>query len=289
MKKLPFIAAVAALIATPVLAADMAVKMPVKAPPPMPAPVYNWTGWYVGGNLGYSWAKANTDFDAQPVTVNATVNGGPYTFDIPGFTGSQSVKPAGMIGGGQIGYNWQYSPTWVAGLEADIQASGEKHSNSFTTSSTSPDVDGGIGLLHLIGTAVTNYEAKISWFGTVRGRIGYLWDRLMLYATGGLAYGEVGVNGTSTVNSRLFASTFSIATALGHSQINAGWTLGAGLEGPLIGNWTLKAEYLYIDLGSLNDPDLPSTVIGSVTGGQTTTRTHFTDNILRIGLNYQFH
>ncbi len=114
--------------------------------------------------------------------------------------------------------------------------------------------------------------------------------RAALYATGGLAYGRLDFEGTRTVSGSIFAVPFSITRALGHSQVNTVWTVGAGLEGALIGNWTLKAEYLYMDLGALDDSDLPPvTTINSVTGGQATTHTHFTDNIFRVGLNYQFH
>ncbi|MGE5365831.1 MAG: outer membrane protein [Betaproteobacteria bacterium] len=75
----------------------------------------------------------------------------------------------------------------------------------------------------------------------------------------------------------------SITSAIGHSQVNTGWTVGAGLEGASFANWTLKAEYLYVDLGSLDDPDSVFELF-SVTGGQTITHTHFTDNIFRVGL-----
>ena len=218
------IVAVAAMIGTPVLAADM----PLKAPPPPPAPVFSWTGWYVGGNVGYSWGKADTDFNAAPVMVTTSA---PASITIPGFAGSQSVKPEGIIGGGQFGYNWQFSPNWVVGLETDIQGSGEKASNNF-----SAIVDA------VTGAAVTNYEAKILWFGTVRGRIGYASDRVMLYATGGLAYGEVKIDGTTTISGSIrqpgLLLPFSITHAIGHSQVNAGWTVGAGVEAVLVGNWT---------------------------------------------------
>jgi outer membrane immunogenic protein len=149
------------------------------------------------------------------------------------------------------------------------------------------------------GSAVTSYEAKIDWFGTVRGRVGYVWDRLMLYATGGLAYGKVAVGGSSTVSGTITpgSAPFGITHVIGHSQNNTGWTVGAGLEEALGNNWTLKAEYLYVDLGSLNDTDAticPDVAEGrvrvcGVTGGQTITHTHFIDGIFRVGLNYQFH
>ena len=135
---------------------------------------------------------------------------------------------------------------------------------------------------------MTDYEAKISWFGTVRGGIGYAWDRVMLYATGGLAYGEVKLDGTRTVSGTFGGVPFSIAKAIGHSHVNIGWTVGAGVEGALADHWTWKAEYLYMDLGSLDDLDPPAPPTVTVTGGQTFTHTHYTDNIVRAGVSDHF-
>jgi len=103
----------------------------------------------------------------------------------------------------------------------------------------------------------------------------------------------VELQGTSTVSGLVFGNVtapFSITHAIGHSQVNTGWTVGSGTEGRLlIPGWTYKIEYLYVDLGTLDDTDAPILTISSVTGGQTHTHTHFTDNIIRLGVNYQFH
>jgi outer membrane immunogenic protein len=294
MKRLATAVAAIALIGTPAIAADMAVK----APSPAPAPVYNWTGWYVGGNVGASFGRVKTDFDAAPVTVVTTIG----TFHTPGFAGPQQVEPAGIIGGGQVGYNWQFSPLIVMGIEADIQASGEKDSTNFTNNFSLPCT-----LCAVSGSSFTQYEAKIDWFGTVRGRIGYLFGdgAVLAYLTGGLAYGRVGVDGTNTVSGTVStlggSAPFSITHAIGHSHFNTGWTIGTGTEGKLlIPGWTYKIESLYVDLGRLNDTDaifpvcddvevVAITRICSVTGGHVTTNTHFTDYIIRAGVNYQFH
>jgi outer membrane immunogenic protein len=257
--------------------------MAVKAPPPAPAPVYNWTGWYVGANVGASFGRAKTDFNAAPVTLLAGIPPSTPVFTIPGIAGSSVTEPSGVIGGGQIGYNWQFSPIWVVGLEADIQASGEKDSVTITNTLSAP----------VTGAAVTQYEAKIDWFGTVRARLGDVWGdgKVLTYVTGGLAYGRVAIDGTSTVNGFIGTplSSFSVNRAIGHSQVNSGWTVGTGTEGRLlIPGWTYKIEYLYVDLGSLDDPDTGLQITGA-TGGQIHTHTHFSDNIIRLGVNYQFH
>jgi outer membrane immunogenic protein len=304
----------------------IAADMPVKAPPvPPPAPVYNWTGWYVGVNAGASFGRAKTDFNA-PATVAGTVNcpisrcttpgsgTGTSTF---GFAGSNTEYPDGFMGGGQIGYNWQYSPLIVVGLEADFQGALEKDNNTLTNSfngrvsGATSSVPSFVFSLPVTGSTVLDYHTNIDWFGTARVRIGYVWGngQVMSYVTGGLAYGEVKINGTTTVGGLVAASTppvvpapFFVSEAFGHSQVNTGWVVGYGTEGRLATpGWTWKVEGLWMDLGSIDTTGSgvgPSTTVGpfppglTLTGsatGQTTTHTHFTDGILRAGLNYQFH
>ena len=177
------------------------------------------------------------------------------------------------------------------GLEADFQGALERDSNTLTSDFRFSI--GGPGFTAFpAGSTVLDYQTKIDWFGTVRARIGYVWGNgnVLSYVTGGLAYGKVDVEGTSTV-SAVLTSLSPVTQAFSHSQVNAGWTVGYGTEGKLlIPGWTLKAEYLYVDLGTLDDNDPPPpTTISVLGGGQTFTHTHFTDGILRAGLNYQFH
>jgi outer membrane immunogenic protein len=268
----------AALGVSAVSAADLAVKAPI-APAVTP---YSWAGFYVGGNVGYSWGRAASDLNADPVTVNIGARLMP--FNTPGFVGSDTLTPKGVIGGGQIGYNWQTSPNWVFGIEADLQGSDEKASHAFSNafSFITPQQ------FAVSGVATMDYAAKITWFGTVRGRVGYAYDRVMLFATGGLAYGGVNLAGTNTVSGTVAGFPFLSVTGIGHSQVNAGWTVGAGIEGALGKGWSWKAEYLYLDLGSMDDPDNLLLSI-STTGGRVTTHTNYTDNIVRLGLNYRLN
>jgi hypothetical protein len=142
----------------------------------------------------------------------------------------------------------------------------------------------------------------------VRARIGYVWGNgeVLTYLTGGLAYGEVKINGTTTVSGLAGETTrgtfnFSLTDAFGHSQVNAGWVVGGGTEGVIWGahNWTWKIEGLYMDLGTLDTTGVTTGVSAACNGpcvgpplpqgGQVTTHSHFTDAIVRAGLNYQIH
>jgi outer membrane immunogenic protein len=316
-KRLTSLFAITALILAAsgsAFAADMAVKMPVKAPPPPPAPVYSWTGWYVGVNAGASMGEAKTNLNGSPLF--STSNFGPGVVQFTSGFGIPNDKeyPDGFIGGGQIGYNWQYSPLIVVGLEADIQGALEKATNTLAPQGvnfvTGPAACG-MPIFTTSCTATTGYTTQIDWFGTVRARLGYVWGNgeVLTYVTGGLAYGEVKINGTSTVSGPAAGTaacvcdfTFSQTQTIGQSHINTGWVLGYGTEGhlPLMpGNWTWKIESLYMDLGHLNATSSTSgsscavfasggATLCAVNGGQVATNTHFTDWILRGGLNYHF-
>jgi len=260
------IAAIASLLSTSAFAADMAPRMYTKAPAPM-VEVYNWTGFYIGGNVGYSWGRSeNTETLSRLATGVAL------------FTDTSRNDVNGVIGGGQIGYNWQLT-NWLIGLEADIQGSGERGSSNFVRVGCAND-----------GTNITsNLTQKLNWFGTVRGRAGVLVSpTVLLYATGGLAYGEVQTGGSVTGNS---AQGVPITVALpGTSSTRAGWTAGAGVEGRIAGNWTAKLEYLYMDLGTVSAGPIALTgiLVPVRTTGAVSYSSHFTDNILRVGVNYHF-
>jgi outer membrane immunogenic protein len=194
-------------------------------------------------------------------------------------------------------------------LEADFQGSGQRGSNTFVDAFSqcivailpaSCAAGPPANLAQLNGAAATSEEAKIEWFGTARLHLGYLvTDQLLVYGTGGLAYGRVGVSGNINLSATPapFVSFTPGTTAFSESRTNVGWTAGAGIEGRFASwlppNWTWKLEYLYIDLGSLDTST--SFALASNIGnfapftGTMATHTHFTDNIVRVGLNYQFH
>jgi outer membrane immunogenic protein len=253
--------------ATSALAADLPARTYTKAPV-MVEPVYNWTGFYVGGNVGYSWGRSS---DTSSLT-----NGAGTTL----FTSGGSSNLNGVIGGGQIGYNWQIQ-NWLWGLEADIQGTDEKGSRSFLcdTAVCTPPVAGLLALV-IPGPAVpVTMNQKIDWFGTFRGRVGILaTPKVLFYATGGLAYGDV--NTSETIGAAAFG--FS------NTDLRVGYTVGAGVEGAIGGNWTARLEYLYVDLGRTTGSF--ATTIPALGGGTLTSfySSHITDNVLRVGLNYKF-
>jgi outer membrane immunogenic protein len=248
------------------LAADLPARVYTKAPPV--AAVYDWTGFYVGGNVGYSWGRSRDD---STVTNTAgTVL----------FASSDRSNLDGVVGGGQIGYNWQMQ-NWLVGLEADIQGTGERGDRNFICPvgvCTPPS--GGFAAIAVPGPAVAiNLNQKLEWFGTVRGRVGVLASpTVLLYATGGLAYGEVKTNET------IGAALAGFST----SDTKAGYTVGAGIEGVIGGNWTAKLEYLYVDLGRVSSSFL--TTIPALGGGALSSNysSRITDNVLRVGVNYKF-
>jgi outer membrane immunogenic protein len=298
MKKLLLagIAFGALVAASGAYAADLPIY--TKAPPPV-IPVWTWTGFYVGGNVGYSFGRASTDFNESgtvtSVLSNTTPGGGPLPGNGTTATttaaalGNAAANMDGWLGGLQAGYNWQIQQ-WVLGLEADIQATGQKDDPLFCATAGCPAGS-------LFGTSAT----RLPWFGTVRGRAGYSWNiapnqPVMLYITGGLAYGEI----DETYSEGVVGGPTSMTTF--HST-RAGWTAGAGGEGR-IGqtNWTAKVEYLYMDLGSdtgalggsstvrtvlVNNSDRITAITATSTFAGTAS-THVTDQIVRVGLNYKF-
>lgn len=219
------------------------------------SPVFDWTGFYVGANVGYGWGNsdANLTFsDSGGVLFNASGN----------------IKATGAIAGGGGGYNWQ-SGQWVFGIEADLQWSGQKGSQDFVCPAGTCN-----------GLAVTaSVTEKLEWFGTVRPRAGWLvTPTTLVYATGGLAYGKVDESGIVTNG--------VLTTPFDFSRTSVGWVVGAGVEGQLSGNWNWKVEYLYLQL---REPDgSVATTITFRTPVTVEIDPIFHDNIIRVGLNYKF-
>jgi outer membrane immunogenic protein len=206
---------------------------------------FSWTGLYVGVNGGYAFGSGSQ----QIVDTN---NVG--AVDI-----FRTADPSGWFGGGQIGYNWQTGLTnpLVLGIEADFQGASIEDSRT------------GIGTQAFLET----HKVNIDWFGTVRGRIGYSFNRTLLYATGGLAYGDV----DSRLSSPAAPGTFDR-----RHDTQVGFVVGGGLEQKLSRDWSAKVEYQYIDLGSERLLGTPGFALFHTNPLDTAFHT------VRLGLNYQF-
>jgi outer membrane immunogenic protein len=258
-------AALAALIGTPALAADMALK----APPPV-TPACEWCGWFIGLNAGW---------------VGSTNNSITNTFNDPGATNFALLAAAGMfpssvrlaesgfLGGAQIGYNWQ-TGNWLAGLEADFDGVSAKKS-------TTVAFPGGGGLVP------TSYpfNRQLDWLSTIRARVGVLASpNFLLFVTGGVAIGEVKTGNAYICLTCAPPTTTEPSTVNTNTTTKAGGTIGGGFEWMIAPHWSIKAEYLYANLGRTNstvtytDP-LVSTMTASVRNSY---------NIARAGVNWHF-
>jgi outer membrane immunogenic protein len=269
MKSLLGIAAAAALIGSPAFAADM----PLKAPPP--APVASWAGWYVGGNAGWVGSTGNTITN----TATDTDSGGlGFALAAGAIPATINLGYSGFLGGGQFGYNWQ-NGNLVYGLEADLDAASASSSISLPDATVHP-------IAGLQSPFTINAARQLDWIGTVRGRLGITpgatW---LLYATGGLAFGEhevgIGINDPGGIPPALLFNQTAIWSA--------GWTLGAGGEWMFAPRWSFKAEYLFVDLGNVSSTInyAYTTIAGAQTSSLTAT-VHDRDNIVRGGINYHF-
>ena len=215
----------------------LAADLPQPGLPPAQSPgVYNWTGLYIGINGGYG-------------TGNSNWSDGPV-----GTTGS--FPTSGFLIGGTVGANYQIGQ-YVFGIEGDADWSNLQGSSGSTCGAISALVPPPVGC-----------QTQSEWLATLRGRVGYAFDRILVYGTAGAAFGNIqtGLNPPSTFD----------------SAIEAGWTVGGGLEFAFAQNWTAKVEYLFVDL-----PNGACTTVGNC-GGAAGSIVSFNENVLRAGINFKF-
>jgi outer membrane immunogenic protein len=261
MKKLLFVsaAALSALVA-PASAADLPLKAPVYKAPPVA--VYNWTGFYVGGNVGAIGSTGNAVHQCYNDT--GVFNGAGCDI-VP----DAGLNGTGVLGGVQAGYNWQIN-NWLFGLEGDAQGTSLKSSSS--NANTFPLVGGGTDPL-----VTYTFASRLDWLATVRGRVGVTSGPALFYVTGGGAFGGVRTttDGVGPVNA------FPSST----SSNQAGWTAGGGVEWGFAPQWSAKAEGLYYDLGRITSLGASLRPINNFTNGA---RYEVNGWIARIGVNYHF-
>jgi outer membrane immunogenic protein len=291
MKKIALSAVSLVALTTSVLAADLPSRKaaPVIAPPPPPM----WTGFHVGVNAGGIWNNNNSiQTSTWPVASGASefpVYWAPLNGSI------SSGSNGGFIGGGQVGYDWQVpfnGMGFVTGVEADIQGIATSGGNQ-TRNSFIPFAEGNNSIWNSV-----RGSANLQYLGTVRGRLGYLvTPTLLVYGTGGLAYGGVSANISQSqiVN---FSNGLSGIAAFGnasYSNTQVGYTAGGGVEWMFLPNWSAKAEYLYYNLGNVSMTSVMTAsgiwgnTYGPTTWTSSTANTTISGNLVRAGVNYHFN
>jgi len=234
----------------------------------------NWTGPYLGAHVGYGTG----DWDG----TLSTSAGCPGTCADSGFTDpTRSLNGDGILGGIQAGYNWQFanSPI-VVGFEADISWDDISGQGTAATDKYNPWVWS------------KQHDLSLDYFGTARARIGLAQGPFLPYITGGLAWGKT--SGTLAV-SQSHDGTGSIIDGTSHAysdDTHVGWTIGGGLEYRVSDAWSLKAEYLYMDLGHADYAFKDGTVFDDPKGAAFDTDSFSSDlkmHVVRVGLNYHFN
>jgi outer membrane immunogenic protein len=257
------LALAAAVLVGPAQAADLVTK----APTPAQAVSIGWSGFYAGVNAGASFAPSDISYSNEFTATN--------TAGIAGPNGRSS-----FIGGAQIGYNWQFG-AWVLGGEADImfRKSNVSEVLTFGDQPTPPESPFGS-----VFTDRTYMKTEQNWLGTLRARLGYASGNYLVYATGGLAYGDVKHSYLEILAPGKPPSPFS--RLISESGTQTGWTVGAGAEMRLNAQWSAGVEYLYVDLGKTT-LHAGETVIW-VPFPSSTMSVRDDSHIVRFKLNYTF-
>jgi outer membrane immunogenic protein len=258
MKKFLGSLAVASLIAGPAFAADMATRAPAYTKAPLPVPQFSWTGCYIGATAGGDFGHSNYTWNPNP--AGFPVSGPDLTT-----AGAGSASSSGFTGGGELGCNYQ-TGMFVWGGEADFEYTGINISRN----AVSP----------AFGVPVTESTTS-HWLSTYRGRLGIANGPWLFYATGGLAVGQFNTLDTATFAASATNNTVST------SGTKTGWTAGGGIEWMFVPGWSVKAEYLHVDLGSVSATSANSNPVAFPFS--TILHTHtLTEEIGRVGVNFHF-
>jgi len=309
----------------------------IKSIPAVQAPL--WTGIYAGLNVGDSFGNNGP--------VNVTAINAPWIFgsgtrennspiapdtlmssNVAGYSysGSAGNTQSGVIGGGQLGYNFQFNPQYIVGFEIDFQGAGINGGSTIQGGSYGVQAyQGPVNSNPFKGSVTTalgtsQIESGVNWLGTARGRFGYVWSsNILLYGTGGFAYGGAYANVSQTATEYVLhtqnisisppVSTFPFVKSgqnlwfggNSQSQVLFGWTAGAGAEWKFMTNWSVKAEALYWDLGRMNintstygvtvyvPTNAPAPWFWNNNFGWGKTSVQYSGIIARVGVNYHFN
>jgi outer membrane immunogenic protein len=255
------LASAAILTAGSAFAADLPARV---APAPyIAAPMFTWTGFYVGLNAGAAWNNSDGGFGY----------GGP-AFIAPGplvYGSISSNNDAGFTGGVQAGYNWQIG-SFVVGVEGDINYIDRSNGGSVAVPAIAPTT-----------YYVVNRGDANNYYGTLRARLGFAFDRALIYATGGLAFG----GGTGDSSATYFTGGGPVGGVVinggNNDDSNIGWALGGGVEYAFSNAWSVKLEYLHVDLGSNN-----RTFYQPATTNFISINSDNKFDVVRAGVNFRF-
>ncbi|HEX3496193.1 MAG TPA: outer membrane protein [Methylocella sp.] len=240
--------------------AAFAADLPSRAPPPVylpPPPIFTWTGIYIGGQVGYAWFNGSNRFngfdpffnDGQGIFLNSSVGG----------------TPNGVIGGGHVGYDYQINQ-WVLGVEGTVDGT------SLTNTAVAVFPDG----------SVLRARSNADIQGSIRGRLGIAWDRALIYATGGVAFG--GFNTNVSFNGTDFATGVPFFANANVSSTRTGWTVGGGIDYAVTNNWSIFAEYRFTNFGNIRENNF-----GQLPAGFTfNERRQLQQNQVQAGFSYKF-
>lgn len=281
MGRLPAVLIGVALVLLTARPGPAAAMMLTKAPPAAAAPAQTWTGFYVGGNVGYGWVDPTASFTANPPPAGGGLvgligSGVPVTFDM-----------TGAIGGVQLGYNYQFNQQWLIGFETDFDFAGLKGSGSSNNNTA----------INFPFTSTA--DERVNWFGTERIRFGFVpLNNVLLFGSGGFAQGSIKQNASYVNNGANPVADQDGTCSPGpgncytgsSTRVATGWAAGGGFEYAFADHWSIRAEYLYVDLGgngfselvpASNTPGIPASTIN----------VQYTTTIIqtvRAALNYRF-
>ena len=259
-----------------------AADLPLPASPPIAAPpAFTWSGFYVGGHVGYGWA----DFDFRDPTVTIS---GPVVLPFGAIIGvplQRRFDADSFLGGGQVGVNAQFGPV-VVGIEGDFSWTDLRGQYRSTSGPTA------IGPFSV--TTAEGAAARVEWISTARGRLGFAFDRFLVYGTGGVAFGEV--RGAGDITATL-PPLGSVTLTANDRRTHVGWTAGGGLEAAITPNLSAKVEYLYADLGRehhqapafLSGTPAVTALIPAGTSVRAAGDFSAQVQTVKVGLNYRFN
>lgn len=224
---------------------------------PPPVPVFTWTGPYIGAQIGYGWGSGSysaAGFDpVNQISFNASAGG----------------APSGVAGGAHVGYQYQINQ-WVLGVEGSVD--GTSLSNA------------AVAVLPAFGGSILTADTSLDVAGTIRGKLGIAWDRVLIYGTGGAAFGGFSTN--LTLTSFAAGGTPFILAGGNVSNNRVGWTAGGGLQYAVTDNWWVFVEYRYTNFGSVSANILPAALpAGAFVGGSRQIR----ENQVQAGFSYRFN